>query len=185
MNQSLPITIDNGSGETLIFHRIESAQGEEKLIIENFVAPGSQPLLHINRLQDEALTVLHGRLGFQLEGEEAQFAGIGGTAVFPKGRAHRFWNAGPDELNCFGWIKPANNSIFYLTSLYNAMKESTNGKPEQFDTAYLLYRYKNEYEMPGLPRFVKSVVIPATYALGKWTGRYRKFKDAPLPVAGS
>jgi len=101
---------------------------------------------------------------------------------FKKGTPHRFWNAGEDVLNCYGWIKPAGNIVFYLTALYNAMNESGSEKPEQFDGAYLLYRYRKEHDLPELPKFVKSFVIPATYTIGKLTGRYKKFADAPTPM---
>jgi hypothetical protein len=45
-----------------------------------------------------------------------------------------------------------------------------------------MYRYRKEYDMPELPRFVKSVIIPATYTIGKLSGKYRKFENAPAPL---
>ena len=182
MTYTLPHTIKNHLGEELIFHRMEIEDGEEKLIVENYVAPNAGPIMHTHYLQDESLTVLHGKLGYQIKGEEAKFASIGQTVLFKRGIPHRFWNAGQDELNCYGWIKPANNIIFYLTAMYNAMNESGTEKPEQFDAAYLMYRYKTEFDVPELPKFVKSVIIPATYSIGKITGKYKKFKDAPEPL---
>lgn len=182
MNYTLPHTIKNHLGEELIFHRIELEDGVEKLIVENYVAPNAGPIMHTHHMQDESLTVLHGKLGYQVQGEEAKFAGIGQTVFFKRGVPHRFWNAGEDELNCYGWIKPANNIIFYLTAMYNAMNESGTEKPEQFDAAYLMYRYRKEFDVPELPKFVKSVIIPATYSIGKITGKYKKFKDAPAPL---
>ncbi|MFL5808429.1 MAG: cupin domain-containing protein [Flavisolibacter sp.] len=182
MPYSLPHVIKNHMGEELIFHRIDMEGGEEKLIVENYVAPNAGPIMHVHHMQDESLVVLHGKMGYQVRGEEPKFATVGQRVFFKRGTPHRFWNAGQDELNCYGWIKPANNIIFYLTALYNAMNESGTERPEQFDAAYLLYRYRKEYEMPELPKFVKSVVIPATYTIGKITGKYRKFKNAPAPM---
>ena len=72
--------------------------------------------------------------------------------------------------------------VFYLTALFNAQKESGKEIPEPFDAAYLLYRYRKEYGMPGLPRFVNAVIIPATYTIGKLRGRYKKFEQAPEPM---
>ena len=181
MTFQLPHTIRN-KGEELIFHRIDRENGIEKLIIENIVQPNAGPIMHTMHMQDEALTVLKGKMGYQIMGEEARYAQIGETITFKKGTPHRFWNAGKEELNCFGWIKPANNALFYLTALYDAMNESETERPEQFDTAYLLYRYRKEYDMPQLPRFVRSVVIPATYTIGKLTGKYKKFEGAPEPI---
>jgi quercetin dioxygenase-like cupin family protein len=182
MTYSLPHTIKNHLGEELIFHRIEMEDGEEKLLVENFVAPNAGPIMHTHFMQDESLTVLHGKLGYQVLGAEPKFATVGEVVTFKRGTPHRFWNAGETELNCYGWIKPANNIIFYLTALYNAMNESGTERPEQFDGAYLLYRYRKEFDLPELPKFVKAVVIPATYTIGKLRGKYKKFKDAPEPM---
>jgi len=180
MNKPLPLSIKNGLGEELIFHRMEIEEGEEKLIIENYVAPNTPPIKHIYYMQDEFLIVLHGKMGYQIEGEEVKYATIGETVFFKKGMPHKFWNAGSDELNCFGWIKPANNIIFYLSTLYESVDDA--GKPDQFDTAYLHYRYRKEFNDPELPKIVKSLVLPAKYGIGKITGKYRKFKDAPVPL---
>ncbi len=182
MNYTLPHIIKNPLGEELTFHRMEVEDGEEKLIIETYVPPHARPIMHTHHVQDESLTVLHGKMAYQLGDGEVNYATIGQTVMFKRGIPYRFWNAGEDELNCFGWIKPAYNIIFYLTALYNAMNESGSEKPEQFDGAYLLYRYRKEHEMPELPKFVKAFVIPATYTIGKMTGRYKKFEHAPAPL---
>ena len=181
MTYTLPHRISNHLGEEIIFHRMEMENGEEKLIVENFVRPNAGPLMHTHYQQDESLTVLRGKLGYQVLGGKEQLAEVGETVFFRRGVAHRFWNAGSDDLNCYGYIKPAHNIIFYLSSLYEALNASGTDKPEQFDGAYLLYRYRSEYDLPELPRFVKSVIIPATYHVGKVIGRYKKFDDAPVP----
>jgi hypothetical protein len=66
--------------------------------------------------------------------------------------------------------------------LYNSINESGTERPTQFDGAYLFYRYRKEFDVPEIPKFVKSVIIPATYQIGKLTGKYKKFKDAPAPL---
>lgn len=182
MNRSLPLTIKNHLGEELTFHRMEMEEGEEKLVIETYVPPNTPPIKHIYYMQDEFLIVLHGKMGYQLENGEVKYATTGETVFFKRGIPHHFWNAGKDELNCYGWIKPANNIIFYLSTLYNSMNESGSPRPNQFDSAYLLYRYRKEFDDPGLPKIVKSLVVPAKYGIGKITGKYKKFKDAPVPV---
>jgi hypothetical protein len=182
MNKTLPLTIKNRLGEELIFHRIEMEEGEEKLIIENYVPPNTLPIKHIFYTQDEFLIILHGKMGYQIEGEDVKYATIGERVFFKKGKTHKFWNAGKDELNCFGWIKPANNIIFYLSALYDSINQSGKEKPGQFDSAYLLYRYRKEFDNPEIPKIIKSLILPAKYGIGKITGKYRKFKDAPVPL---
>src|SRR5215207_9937462 len=116
MHYNLPLTIKNHLGEKLVFHRMEMEEGEEKLVVDNFVAPNAGPLMHIHHRQDESLTVVRGKMGYQVLGEPAKFVGVGETVLFKRGIPHRFWNAGETELNCHGWIRPANNIIFYLSA---------------------------------------------------------------------
>ena len=71
--------------------------GGERLEIENLVKPDAGPPMRIHH-QDEALTVVEGRIGYRSPGEPAQFAGPGETVTFRAGDAHRFWNAGEEEL---------------------------------------------------------------------------------------
>ncbi|MCC3157421.1 cupin domain-containing protein [Hymenobacter sp. 15J16-1T3B] len=181
-NPTLPHTIDNGLGEQLTFVRVEPEPDGDRLIVENAVAPGHGPLMHTHWLQDEALTVVKGLMGYQILGQPAQLAREGETVVFKRGVPHRFWNAGDDTMNCRGWVKPANTLVYFLSAVYDAQLKSGKPEPEQFDAAYLMMRYASEYDLPTLPTFVKRVIIPATYRVGKLLGKYRKFKHAPAPV---
>jgi hypothetical protein len=85
-------------------------------------------------------------------------------------------------LEISSWVKPANSIIFFLSALYAAQKRSGNGRPEAFEGAFLIVRYKNEYGLPELPSFVKNIIMPVTYQIGKVLGKYKKFKDAPEPL---
>src|SRR4051794_34273884 len=105
-----PHTIENGAGgERLTFlRRIEDGAGG-RLEVENVVKPGFGPPLHVHHHQSESLTVVEGRVGYQLEGEEPGFAGPGESVTFEAGQVHRFWNAGESDLHCTGHIEPADN----------------------------------------------------------------------------
>ena len=182
MNYTYPHVIESCIGEKLIFQSLEKDPDGDRLIVENFVAPGSGPVMHTHWLQDESLTVKKGKLGYEVLGQPEQFAGEGETVLFKKGVPHRFWNAGEETLNCKGWVKPANTLVFFLTSLYDAQNRSGKAQPEVFDGAYLIRRYRKEYDLPEIPAFVKKTIIPLTYGIGRLLGKYRKFKDAPAPV---
>src|SRR5687768_14595041 len=97
---SYPHSIDNGAGERLTFLRRVPGPRGERVEVENIVQPGSGPPMHVHHHQDEALTVVAGRVGYERPGEQAKFAGPGETVTFTAGEAHRFWNAGTDELRC-------------------------------------------------------------------------------------
>ncbi len=182
MNYQLPHTIQNPIGETLIFKEIIQEPDGDKLLVENYVMPKSGPPMHTHFLQEEALTVMSGKIGYQVKGGLPQYAGVGETVVFKPGVPHRFWNEGEDILHCTGYVKPANTLVFYLSSIYAAQNKSGTVQPEKFDGAYLLTRYASEYDMTEIPAFVKKVIIPITYYVGQLLGKYTHFKNAPRPI---
>jgi quercetin dioxygenase-like cupin family protein len=182
MSYQLPHTIENCIGEKLTFKEIVYEPDGEKVLVENFVTPKSGPPMHTHLLQDEVLTVVKGRIGYQVQGGQPQYAGVGETVEFKRGVPHRFWNAGEEVLHCNGWVKPANTIVFYLSSIFAAQNKSGSARPEAFDGAYLLKRYASEYDMAEMPLFVKKVIIPVTYYLGQLLGKYKHFENAPKPV---
>ena len=182
MKIAYPHTIENGLGEKIIFHSVQKEPDGDRVIVENFVTPGHGPIMHTHFLQDESLTVVKGKIGYQVLGQEKQYANEGETVTFKRGTPHRFWNAGDDILNCTGWVKPANTIVFYLSAIYDAQKISGTEQPEKFDAAYLLTRYSKEYDLPELPAFVKKTIMPITRIVGRMLGKYKKFEDAPEPV---
>jgi quercetin dioxygenase-like cupin family protein len=178
---SYPRTIDNGAGERLTFlARVPGVRGE-RLEAENIVSPGAGPPMHAHLLQEEVLTVRAGRIGYQRPGESAQFGGEGETMAFAPGEPHRFWNAGEGELRVWGYIEPADNSEFFLTTLYTLARES-NGRPSLLDIAFLIRRYRSEFAMYEIPAPVQRFIFPLLVAVGHVLGRYRKYADAPAPI---
>jgi quercetin dioxygenase-like cupin family protein len=176
-----PHTIENGLGERLTFLRRVATPDGDVLEVENCVQPGVGPPMHVHHFQEEGLTVVHGRIGYQRKGEEPQFADSGATVVFRAGESHRFWNAGEDELKCTGYIKPADSIEYFLRGIYAAQKKAGSLRPDMFEAAYLMRRYRSEFGMDEIPAFVQRFVFPVVVVLGSLAGKYRKFADAPPP----
>jgi quercetin dioxygenase-like cupin family protein len=177
-----PHTIDNGAGERLTFlRRVASARGE-RVEVENTVSPGIGPIMHVHHHQTEALTVVQGRIGYQRLGQAPQFAGPGETVTFPPGDAHRFWNAGEEELTCRGYIEPADNIEYFLSAIFASQREQGSMTPNPLDAAYLARRYRGEFSMLDIPAAVQRFVFPVLVLVGRLLGRYKKFADAPAPL---
>lgn len=178
MQYQFPFSIETKYGEKITFLRMEG----KRLILEGFAKPMAGPAMHVHKLQDEGFTVVSGKIGYQISGEEPRYGGPGETVVFKRGIPHRFWNAGEEELHIKGWVDPADNLIFFLSALYDALNRGKNQRPEMFDAAYIMHRYKNEYDATDIPVWVKKFIMPITYFWGNLTGKYNKFKDAPQPL---
>lgn len=182
MNYQFPHTIQNCNGEKIIFERIEATPDGDRAVGQAFCQPGAGPIMHTHFKQDEGLTVVSGRMGYQVLGEAPRFIGPGESVVFNRGVPHKFWADGGEPLHCTAWIQPVNTIIFYLTSIYEAQNKAGGPKPALFDGAYLLKRYAAEYDLVEMPVFVKKVMIPITYYIGRLLGKYKHFKNAPEPL---
>jgi quercetin dioxygenase-like cupin family protein len=177
-----PYTIDNGAGERLTFTGVTQGPDGERMNADGVAQPGAGPPMHVHYLQEEAARVVRGRLGHQVAGGEPQYAGPGELVVWPAGTAHKWWNAGTDELHMTGWCSPPDNVEFFLGTLFDSTKANGGARPGMFDAAFLMARYKSEYAMLEIPNVVRRVVIPIVYFVGTVLGKYRRFSDAPAPI---
>ena len=131
------------------------------------------------------MTVVSGKLGFQIVGEPPRYAGPGETMIFAPGVAHRWWNAGTTELHCTGWAKPPHNVEYFLSALFDSMKRSGRQRPGLFGAAFLLTRYRSDMNMLAIPAVVQKMVFPVILAIDTILGKYDRFKDAPEPLLES
>lgn len=182
MKIQFPFTVQNLAGEKIILQELIHEPGGDKIIGENFVQPKSGPPMHVHWLQDEGFTVIKGKIGYQFHGGPEQFATAGESIVFKRGVPHRFWNAGEEVLNCKAWVQPVHTFPFYINSIFEAQKKTGSDRPELFDAAYLLTRYRREYDMLTVPWFVRRVIFPLVYFTGMLLRKYPHFKNAPAPV---
>ena len=181
-HHTYPHTIENGAGERITFLRRVPGRAGDRLEVENVVTPGAGPPMHIHHRQVESMTVQEGRIGYQRPGQPERFAGPGETVTFPAGDAHRFWNAGETDLRCTGYIEPADNLEYFLTEIFSSMRR--NGmRPDPFDAAFLMTRYRSEFTMVDIPAPVRRVVLPLQALLGTLLGKNRRYADAPPPIS--
>ena len=176
-----PHTIENGTGERITFSRTTGGTAGDRLEAENVVQPGAGPPMHVHHLQEEALTVRQGRMGYQRLRQQPQYAGPGETVTFGAGEPHKFWNAGEGDLLCTGYIDPILNVEYFLTEMFASVKRG-GGRPDPFDMAFLVTRYRSELGVLEIPPAVQRLVFPTMVALGRLLGRYRRYADAPSPA---
>jgi quercetin dioxygenase-like cupin family protein len=179
---SYPHTIENGAGEQLTFIRLVRDAAGDWLEVENVVKPGSGPPMHVHLRQEEALTVQQGQIAYQRPGEEPRYASEGDTVVFKAGDPHRFWNPGEGDLRCTGYVRPADNLEYFLTEIYASQKRNGGRRPDSFDAAFLVWRYRSEFAMVEIPAFVRRFVLPVQILIGRILGKYRRYAGAPVPV---
>lgn len=104
--------------------------------------------------------------------------------AFGAGEPHRFWNAGDDDLLATAYVEPAHNAEYLLTQLFESAGRNGGTRPDPFDAAFLLTRYRNESAVTEIPRPVQRLLLPLPVAIGKLLGKYGRFADAPEPMRG-
>lgn len=182
MIPSFSYTIENGHGETIIFKELIQEPDGDRLVMEKRVAPNSGPAMHVHYLQDEHFQVVKGTMSFVTPGTQSANLTDGMRIAFFRNQPYKYWNGGEEELVLDCWIKPANNSLFYLSTLYAATKNQKKPEPSLFDGAFLVMKYQTEFALPDLPESVKNIILPIAYFVGRLLGKYKKFKNAPEPV---
>jgi hypothetical protein len=180
--RNYPYTIDNGHGEQLTFTGITRGPDGDRVEVDGRAQPGAGPPMHVHYLQDEGARVVTGRVGYQVPGQAAVFANPGEIVVWPAGTPHKWWNAGQTELRMTGWCRPPGNVEFFLGALFESARKN-GGRPALVDAAFLVTRYRTEFAMLELPAFVRRVVIPILYVVGRALGMHAKYRDAPEALA--
>ncbi len=176
-----PIRIENGHGETLVFERQVPTAAGDRLEGYNEVKPGSGPPMHVHFKQEEGLTVVSGRLGYQIKDEPPRYADVGESVVFAPGVAHRIWAEGDKPLRCTAYIQPADNIVYFLSEVFRSTREN-GGRPNPFEAAYLLHKYRSEFAMLDIPAVVSRAVFPVLRLIGRLTGRFKELERGPAPL---
>ena len=181
--KSYPYTIDNGHGEQLTFTGVTHGPDGDRAEVDGVAQPGAGPPMHVHYLQEEAARVVTGRLGYQVLGEDAKFAGPGELVVWPAGTPHKWWNAG-DDRTAHDWVVQAARQHRVLPRRAFRVDEGERRRPPSaVRCRFLMTRYRSEFAMLELPAFVRRVVIPVLYVVGRMLGKYEKYSDAPEPIA--
>ena len=166
-----PHKIENGEGEVLTFLGVVRDRDGERMEIELLAPPDVGAPMHLHHLQEEAISVVAGKLGLQFAGEQPRYAEPGETIILKRGVGHRWWNAGTTELRCTGWATPPNNLEYFLTALFDSMKRSGRKRPGFLDAALLLTRYGSEIRMLDIPAVVQKVAFSQFFwPLGHFSG---------------
>ena len=174
------------TGEILRMRRVRDASGQIVLFVEGSLPPGgSGPPPHVHFRQREEVAVISGSLGARV-GKETVVVPAGGTAVFPAGVVHSWWNAGDDLLELNGRCLPADDLDRFLQALF-AVLNAGSGRPSIFYLAHVLWRHRRTHAVMVPPGAVQQIVFPLVLLAGRILGKYRgaSWPGAPESCTGA
>lgn len=115
-----PFVVLPGEGETVrgpaggpaTFKARAETTGGTFTALENTVAPGRGPALHLHVREDEMYYVIHGLLDFRAGGHAFE-APTGSFVFIPRGTAHQFRNVGAEPARLLVMFTPAGMERFF------------------------------------------------------------------------
>lgn len=161
------------TGEILRMRRRRDADGQTVLTMDGSLPPGaSGPPLHIHFQQREEGIVRAGSVGAQV-GNQKTVVRAGGTAVFPAGVVHKWWNAGDDLLEFSGRVVPAVDLDRFLQAVFAVLNASPSGRPSIFYIAHVAWRHRHTQALAIPPRAIQWIIFPFILLIGHILGKYR------------
>ncbi len=171
----------NKNGETLTITKSATETNGQITEFDWTDEPGVGPPMHVHFKQEEMVRVTKGKMRVKTLTKEFSLD-EGQEYVLAPGEAHQFWNEGNQTLHYSGHVKPSNNYEYFIKHIYQSANEANDDKPNAFDAVFLLTKYKSEMDMLVIPKPVKLILFPIFLAIGKLTGKYKKYADAPTAI---
>src|SRR5829696_2311200 len=152
----------------------EESSGE-LLVSDLYVRPGGAVVgEHIHPVIHESFTVVHGRVGFRLDGRES-VAGPGKRLHVPPGMVHDWWNAGEEEAHVIVEIRPGarfEEAIRNSFGLAQDGKTNAKGMPNLLQAALFARAFEDVLYFTKPSRAVHKILSPSSHPLlGSWATR--------------
>jgi mannose-6-phosphate isomerase-like protein (cupin superfamily) len=169
------------TGERLVFRKTSRETNGEAVVLEAFVKPnGFVAAAHVHPHQEERFQVLRGTVGFRI-GRKELVAGPGQRVTVPAGTAHKFWNAGDDEVHFVCEVRPAlqfEQLIETMFALATDGKTNKKGMPNPLRLAVIARAHFDDVRLPFPPAWMQR----AGLALGAPVGRLLGYAPTYVPT---
>jgi quercetin dioxygenase-like cupin family protein len=172
------------TGERITFRQTAADTNGDAVVIECTVQPdGFVAAAHVHPSQSERFNVIDGKLGLKA-GKEKRMLGRGEVAVVEPGTAHKFWNAGEDEVRFVCEVRPALQFESLLETMFMLAadgKTNRKGMPNPLRLAVIARAHFATVRLPQPPAWLQR----AGLALGAPLGRLLGYGATYEPQAGT
>src|SRR5687767_730935 len=186
-------TIENPvTGERVTWIETAQSTGGELLAADLYVEPAAAVgLAHRHVRQEERFAVRSGTAGFEWAGE-ARTVNQGDEVTIPIGVAHRWWNAGQDELRVRMELRPALDTETFFETFFGLARDGkttakTKGVPGLLQLAVLFRDLRDSCPQPVKPPpWVQRSVFTMLAPIGRLVGRqavYAKYSPRHQSLA--
>ena len=170
--------------ERMTFLRTAADTDGEYVQIELAADPkASVAAAHVHPAQVERFEIVSGTFGANVAGKVIE-AQAGDVLVVEPGQAHRWWNAGDDELVFLCEIRPAlrfESLIETMFSLAAAGKTNRKGMPNAFRLAVIAQGHFDTVRLPFPPAPLQRLALALGAPLGRLFGYASTYEPVPAP----
>jgi quercetin dioxygenase-like cupin family protein len=177
------------TGERITFLATSQDTDGEAVVIETVVQPdGFVAAAHVHPFQSERFAVATGTLGLKV-GRERRTLERGDVAVVEPGTAHRFWNAGEEDVRFVCEVRPALQFEALLETMFALAadgKTNRKGMPNPLQLAVIAKEHFDTVRLPFPPAWLQKVGLALGAPLGRLAGygaTYLLEPGAAAPVA--
>jgi quercetin dioxygenase-like cupin family protein len=167
--------------ERMTFLKTAAETNGDYVLIELRAAPGGVvAAAHVHPSQTETFEVLRGTLGAKIGRKTVEARAEDVLVVEPR-VAHKWWNAGEDELVFRCEVRPAlqfEQLIETMFSLAADGKTNKKGMPNPMRLAVIANHHFEDVQLPVVPRWMQKAAL----ALGAPLGRSLGFQPTYVPA---
>ncbi len=161
------------TGERAVVRVGTEESGGELLVVDLYVSPaGRVAAEHVHPILNEWFTVIRGRIGFRLDGQQS-VAEIDKRLHVRPGTAHDWWNAGEEEAHVVVEVSPAarfEEAISTIFGLARDGKTNSKGMPNPLQLALLAREFEDVLYFTKPPRAVQKVLFAALAPVARLLG---------------
>jgi len=176
------------TGERITFLATSRDTDGEAVVIETIVEPhGFVAAAHVHPRQSERFAVAAGTLALKI-GRTKLTLEPGEVATVEPGTAHRFWNAGEDQVRFVCEVRPALEFESLLETMFALAgdgKTNRKGMPNPFRLAVIANAHFDTVRLPFPPAWMQKAGLGLGAPLGRLLGyqpHYLPEGDAALPA---
>lgn len=146
---------------------------DNRLVADLYIRPGGAVIgEHLHPNIDERFTVVHGKIGYKLDGVEGVASG-GDVIELPRGIAHDWWNAGDDEARVIVEVMPADRFELMISTLFGLAqdgKTNSKGVPNPLQMSLIATEFADIVQFMSPPPAIQNLLFGILAPIARWRG---------------
>jgi mannose-6-phosphate isomerase-like protein (cupin superfamily) len=161
---------------------------ERVLVSHLYVEPGGRvAVAHRHPSLTERFHVIHGEVGFVVDGEE-RLLGPGDEAEVPPGTLHDWWQVGEETAQVIVEVAPGDRFVEMVGTMFGLARDGRSdgkGLPRPLQLAVTVRGFRDTIVIASPPPWVQALVFGALAPIGRLAGRkpsYERYLTSDVVV---